>query len=222
MKTCYTCKESKHESEYYSDYRTKNKLNGRCKVCIREYQKKNYLRYRPNMRKMISDRAKNGTWFKRTKKKCPGCKKTLDIDNFYKAVSTYDGHNPYCKPCAREKTKTSGFVMSGKHKEYNAMKRFNIKLEIINKLGGRCAVCGNSNLFHLQFDHVNNDGNQDRVEKGGSSSFSTKQMKAILSGKHKYELQILCANCNHEKKMRRHKYFSKLAIKYMERDNHSS
>lgn len=43
MKTCFTCKTDKPETEYYTNSRS-GKLNPSCKVCCRAYTKQNALK----------------------------------------------------------------------------------------------------------------------------------------------------------------------------------
>lgn len=61
MKTCYRCKESKPESEFYKCVAARDGLNTRCKLCVLGSQKEYRTRYPQNRRR--SDEAyrrKNG------------------------------------------------------------------------------------------------------------------------------------------------------------------
>lgn len=40
MKKCATCKETKHESEFYRTKEEKDHLKHSCKKCLKEYDKK--------------------------------------------------------------------------------------------------------------------------------------------------------------------------------------
>ena len=42
-KICYNCKQEKELSEFSLDKRSKDKLQGICKICQKEYRKKHYL-----------------------------------------------------------------------------------------------------------------------------------------------------------------------------------
>jgi hypothetical protein len=43
-KICYNCKQEKELSEFSLDKRSKDKLQGICKICQKEYRKKTLLR----------------------------------------------------------------------------------------------------------------------------------------------------------------------------------
>jgi len=80
-----------------------------------------------------------------------------------------------------------------------------IKSEIFELLGNKCAVCGYTGLA-LQVDHVNNQGNIERSKyiNGGNNSYWKNILDKIKSGSKDY--QLLCANCNLEKELRRRGY----------------
>ncbi len=63
--------------------------------------------------------------------------------------------------------------------------------------GNKCACCGESERMFLHFDHVNNDGYEHRQKTSPGSEFY------LWLERHKYPetIQILCANCNHGKRM---------------------
>ena len=77
-----------------------------------------------------------------------------------------------------------------------------LKEEIIDLLGGKCALCGYSGIA-LQVDHVNNDGNIERKKftNGGNNSYWKCLLDKIKAGSADY--QLLCANCNVEKELKR-------------------
>ena len=80
-----------------------------------------------------------------------------------------------------------------------------IKKEIFELLGNKCCKCGYSGLA-LVVDHVNNDGNIERKKyiNGGSNRYWFNILKKIRTGSKDY--QLLCANCNMEKEMKRREY----------------
>lgn len=67
----------------------------------------------------------------------------------------------------------------------------------MKKYGGRCAVCGVTELAVLTIDHVNDDGAQERRD-GGSSGANF--YKVLLSSERRDDLQVLCMNCNTRKR----------------------
>lgn len=84
-----------------------------------------------------------------------------------------------------------------------AIKRRETKIKAMNLLGGcKCAVCGDKNLSHLTLDHINNDGNLYRSERGvkNRSASGDKIYNKIVSGKipevELKDLRVLCYNHN--------------------------
>ena len=61
-------------------------------------------------------------------------------------------------------------------------------------MNGKCKCCGEKDLIYLQIDHVNNDGHVDR-NKGSSNVTLRRYMQTPE------RFQLLCANCNHAKRM---------------------
>jgi hypothetical protein len=93
---------------------------------------------------------------------CPTCKVEKSLVEYDKNRYLSKGVQPYCKDCrrvyAREYYKKNKNYIDKRSAKY----RVKIKLKLLEKLGDRCKKCGDGNLFHLQIDHINNDGNLDR------------------------------------------------------------
>ncbi|MBN2263072.1 MAG: hypothetical protein JW735_09170 [Prolixibacteraceae bacterium] len=66
-----------------------------------------------------------------------------------------------------------------------------LRLKVIEKLGGKCKHCGFDDPRALQIDHVNNDGYTERNLITTRVTYLNKVLKD-KSGKY----QLLCANCN--------------------------
>lgn len=73
-----------------------------------------------------------------------------------------------------------------------------LRLEVLKKLGDKCAWCGFDDWRALQIDHVNGGGSRIRRKGQSWSTF----YKEIIKGTHRHEVQLLCANCN---MIKRHK-----------------
>ena len=73
-----------------------------------------------------------------------------------------------------------------------------VKYEVMQKYGGLCKCCGESNIAFLSIDHINNDGGSKRRsgEHKGGGAFYKKLRKAPVDP----TLQILCYNCNFGRK----------------------
>lgn len=105
-------------------------------------------------------------------KVCTKCGKVLPIGMFAKSKSR-PNRVPYCKHCGCE----------------YAAKR---KRSCMDKLGGVCALCGETDIDVLEVDHINNDGAEKR-KCGKDSNIAS----SIHSGKRKLDgVQALCCNCN--------------------------
>ena len=95
-------------------------------------------------------------------------------------------------------------VYKAKKQEIDRKYHQRIKKEIFVLLGDRCAICGYSGLA-LQVDHVNNDGAFERKKiNSGSSRYWKNILDKIKEGSNEY--QLLCANCNTEKELKRRGY----------------
>lgn len=69
-----------------------------------------------------------------------------------------------------------------------------LRLEALEKLGGKCVSCGFSDKRALQIDHINGGGSKERKEIGFNGKFHIHVIREaeLKSGKY----QLLCANCN--------------------------
>jgi hypothetical protein len=84
------------------------------------------------------------------------------------------------------------------HKLYSKQRQLKFKEEIHQLLGGKCSVCGYIGTA-LQIDHINGNGTKERNFFGRSSVYM-KILEKIKSGSKDY--QLLCANCNWEKRFK--------------------
>ncbi len=62
----------------------------------------------------------------------------------------------------------------------------------VDALGGKCTVCGDTDIRHLEIDHINNDG-----YKEGHFRISAPNYPVSMADPAKY--QVLCANCHADK-----------------------
>lgn len=95
--------------------------------------------------------------------------------------------------------------------EKNHFKHLSLKARLYFILKPICVSCEITDLDVLNFDHINNDGYQDK-KKFGSNTMMYRYYADHLK-EAKLKLQVLCANCNHKKKM----YF--LAFRRLEKIN---
>jgi len=76
----------------------------------------------------------------------------------------------------------------GTTKEGRRAYRRNIRLALVNLMGGKCVVCGETDPIYFQIDHVNNDGGG-RYRKEHEINTSM-----YLASPDRF--QLMCANCN--------------------------
>ena len=69
-----------------------------------------------------------------------------------------------------------------------------MRFDLIHLLGGKCVKCNNENMYELEVDHINNDGDGDR-------RFYTEPYKKWLGRPElaKKRLQVLCKSCHEDK-----------------------
>lgn len=101
-----------------------------------------------------------------------------------------------CKNCA-EKHKIQSVKSSSKHKDRSSLYRKKVKQATINKYGGKCKCCEESELYFLTIDHINNNGGMERKSyydnnHGSAMSFYLE----LLRNDIRNDLQVLCFNCN--------------------------
>lgn len=73
-----------------------------------------------------------------------------------------------------------------------------IRKKLVAELGGKCAECGNTNQNVLQVDHIHGGGIKELKEKGRYWMYKDALQLAYDGTNDKY--QLLCANCNWEKR----------------------
>jgi len=69
-----------------------------------------------------------------------------------------------------------------------------LRLRVLEKLGGKCAKCGFSDLRALQVDHVQNNGYEERKQLHWRKYY--KIILNLTDEELKRNYQLLCANCN--------------------------
>lgn len=75
--------------------------------------------------------------------------------------------------------------------DHNYIRKYANAVRVINLLGGKCTKCGNVNISHLQFHHINSKTKEYAVNKLTSSQYNNllKEAKKCI---------LLCANCHYE------------------------
>ena len=66
-----------------------------------------------------------------------------------------------------------------------------LRMKVIEKMGGECIICGTPDYRVLQVNHINGGGRRDFLKNGPTAIY-----KAIIDGSRRHEFDLRCANCN--------------------------
>lgn len=126
---------------------------------------------------------------------CEDCGKSEEYTR--KIMPRKDGLvRKYCPECARSRQSkcalkhyhsNRGEINPAKkrlHKDNRAM--------VIERLGGKCECCGESEIAFLEVDHINDDGKEQRIKHPGQTTIYW------WLAKHNFPpgFRLLCSNCN--------------------------
>lgn len=81
---------------------------------------------------------------------------------------------------------------SGKNARYAREKRARDKKAVVDRYGGRCVCCGESELVFLTVDHVNKDG----AAKRATGELPNSLYRLLATAEVSEDYRILCFNCN--------------------------
>lgn len=116
-----------------------------------------------------------------------------------------------CVYCGKEKAQTNKIGCSNclskkvkqqvnydkKYKDKQGLYRKRVRRDVVNKYGGACKCCGETELLFLTIDHINNDGHIERKELSNGNNISSTQFFLKLNREVKRDdIQVLCFNCN--------------------------
>lgn len=139
---------------------------------------------------------------------CTKCGANKSKDDFYSKKSGKDGLAAECKACSQLRTSTRYKAkydeIRVKDNEYAKWKRIVIKDAVFQKYGGYvCACCGEAERSFLTLDHIDNDGAEFRRKLVGSQARGGGYVtyRYLVSHGFPKGFQVLCANCNHGKRM---------------------
>lgn len=203
-KPCWKCKQSKSVFEFGVDNSRYDKLNPRCKPCMRQATAKSAKRHpetaqrkwqkryardkeqiKIRMKNQVLKRIEAKTYIQRTEKQCYVCNTLQPIENFNKSSHSADGRTYECHTCAKNRRKTLHYKSQNKaNKSRRRAREINAEgfhtaddiKRIYHEQSGKCVYCkiDLNNKFHL--DHII------PLSKGGSNWATN--------------LQCLCAPCN--------------------------
>src|SRR5690349_8754931 len=129
---------------------------------------------------------------------CRDCKQEKPTQDMCPDVRGDYGVKKLCKSCAAIRAKKYRKEKPEKYKKHRNDARVNRRKKILNALGNKCIVCGESRYEFLTIDHILNDGAQHRKELYGNSRKGGDDLyvEIIKLGIPKDRFQILCYNCN--------------------------
>jgi hypothetical protein len=102
----------------------------------------------------------------------------------------------FCSDCGRvfdRRSYTEAYCRGCKSNRENRQRRKD-RVDVINKYGGQCVCCGETEIDFLTFDHINNDGWTERTGLNGRASGGA--IIVALKKEMRTDIQILCYNCN--------------------------
>lgn len=128
-------------------------------------------------------------------KNCSKCGVLKALTEFHRNRLTRDGHRSVCKQCEssyhmahyRRPEQSKRARLSEKHR------RDALRLKLIQRMGGQCALCGEAEPIFLTIDHIHGGGDAHR-KKIGQSHLMWSEVLRDPWPKLKYRL--LCFNCN--------------------------
>jgi hypothetical protein len=118
----------------------------------------------------------------------------------------------YCDSIREKRRTANSLWIENNRDRYNASKhkyRLKIKVRVLSMYASpvRCQVCGFDKVDGLVLDHIHDNGSEHRKEVGLSSRGNEKSGTRIYEYINKVGkidgMQVLCANCNMIKEIRR-------------------
>ena len=141
---------------------------------------------------------------------CPRCGQGFIVDSNHLKI--------YCSTNCRDRDNTKNW--REKHplrsEVHRVQKRIKQRKKLIQKLGGKCVQCNETDWRLLQINHVNGGGRNERERIGQRGIHNN-----ILQSKKLSKYNLLCANCNilyeYEKERRLdEKWIEKCKVKGLE------
>jgi hypothetical protein len=78
-------------------------------------------------------------------------------------------------------------------REYQAMYRQQVRIEVLEAYGGKCECCGETEKDFLCIDHINGGGREDLKRLGKGQGYA---WYLYLKKEHPDHVRVLCHNCN--------------------------
>lgn len=126
------------------------------------------------------------------RKRCSVCKRLRYVSKFYINKKMRDGFYAMCKDCCSICNSKWHKANKNSVAVRNKKSWVELRQQILDAYGGKCACCGESTSKFLTIDHVKNDGNVHRKRLGTRKVYQwLRQQNFPKDG-----FQLLCYNCN--------------------------
>lgn len=120
------------------------------------------------------------------------CQRCLDKMNNRRRALIERG---VCTYCAKRKADTGTYCRTCKDSKANA--RYRQKQQVVDHYGGACACCGDTFIWRLTIDHIDDDGADHRRDEGVKAGGST--YRWLIREDYPMGFQVLCFSCNSAK-----------------------
>ena len=104
-----------------------------------------------------------------------------------------------CGRCGQPAIKNQTLCLkhSTENKRSGRISKEKLKIETFEAYGGvRCSCCGETELWVLCLDHINNDGWEERARLNNTGGYKFYRYLRKLGYPDKDRYRVLCANCN--------------------------
>lgn len=135
--------------------------------------------------KMVRHTKENKLLVKRGKKRCWKCKRVKLLSLFWANSWGGDGYKNVCVPCDKGRTRAWSIKSNRK-----------IRMEALDRYGGKCFCCGESNFEFLAIDHIGPRGTGNRQRISGVHKPGNGFMKWLKRNKWPKKFRVSCHNCN--------------------------
>lgn len=125
-------------------------------------------------------------------KTCKDCGQTKPLSEFGKKATCRDGHDTLCRPCKNAALKAWRAANREHRNAWHVQNRRKRKAVVMERLGGRCVCCGETELVFLTIDHVEGGGTAERRTRKEAYTWERVKKEGYPEGRY----QVLCWNCN--------------------------
>jgi hypothetical protein len=154
-KFCKDCGDYRPVAEFSKNARSRDGLAFYCRTHLaeRSLRSREARRTKPRLRRQTPADVEIPPGHKW----CPDCESVLPLKHFVRTVQSASGYSSYCKPCHNARSRTSREKVGGS-RTYHLTRRYGITAAeadfLLEKQGGRCAICQVASASHVDHDHA--------------------------------------------------------------------